>query len=126
MTGKLTEIVILLSHVSHKADKSQQDNPVNAVKMWTLCSCVDATGGGQTRGGKGLLFEAEVANVSLIYPDDGVILREEALLLDFATTLQPLDEQALSPSERKQKTNTLAPSNTIVKIDSGGGGVWGG
>lgn len=55
--------------------------------------------GAEVRRWEGLLFEAEVANVSLVYPDDGVILREEALLLDFATPFQPLHEQTLSPNK---------------------------
>lgn len=44
-----------------------------------------------------LLFEAQVANVSLIDPDDAVVLLEESLLLSFSTRLQALHEQAMSP-----------------------------
>lgn len=44
-----------------------------------------------------LLFEAQVANVSLIDPDDAVVLLEESLLLGFSARLQALHEQAVSP-----------------------------
>lgn len=50
------------------------------------------------RGG-GLLFEAQAANVSLIDPDDGVVLLEEALLLGFPPALQALHQQALGPGK---------------------------
>lgn len=45
-----------------------------------------------------LLFEAQVADVSLIDPDDAVVLLEEALLLGFAAGFQTLHEQALCPA----------------------------
>lgn len=44
-----------------------------------------------------LLLEAQVANISLIDPDDAVVLLEESLLLGFSARLQALHEQAMSP-----------------------------
>lgn len=46
---------------------------------------------------RSLLFEAQVAYVSLIDPNDAVVLLEESLLLSFSTRLQALHEQAMSP-----------------------------
>lgn len=49
-----------------------------------------------------LLFEADVAEVSVVDADDAVVLLEEALLLRLASPLQTLDQQAQSPERARE------------------------
>lgn len=45
-----------------------------------------------------LLFEAQVANVSLINLEDAVVFLEEMLVFSFSSRLQAFHQQALSPA----------------------------
>lgn len=81
-----------------------------------------------------LLFEADVAQVSVVDADDAVVLLEEALLLRLAAPLQTLDQQAQSPETVRDGRQRGAGRHRWVRGGAerrpGGGrdvpGVWGG
>lgn len=58
-----------------------------------------------------LLFEAQLANVSLIDSDDAVVLLEETLLLRLASALQTLHQQALGPGKWSHNSSQIKSPN---------------